>query len=177
MYLHVFWQMALCSCRPCPFAWPRSLARWRVVATVCLRAGARSPRCRYGNFVVLAAQVQANNQQIYLDQALLTGQQQQGATWTAANLLLVEVPCRCWLPVVYLEATEKQYWWAENKIPVDWFDSHSWESDLKFLDPPTHRTWNPSTENQCKRLLRNWNNLNMAKHSISTGLKVKMWNR
>jgi hypothetical protein len=26
MYLHVFWQMAPCSCRPCPFARPRSLA-------------------------------------------------------------------------------------------------------------------------------------------------------
>ncbi len=49
------------------------------------------------------------------------------------------------------------------------------ERDLGFLDPPTH--WNPSTENQHKRLWHNWNNLKMAKHSIQTGLKVKMWNR
>jgi hypothetical protein len=94
---------------PSPFARPRLLARWRVVATIPLRAGARTQRCCYGNFAVRAAQVQANNQQIYLDQARSTGQQQQEATRTAANLLRVEVPCRCWLPVVYLKATEKQY--------------------------------------------------------------------
>jgi hypothetical protein len=50
-----------------------------------------------------------------LDQVGSIGQLQQEAAWTAANLLRVEAPWHCWLPVVYLKATEKQwqYWWEK----------------------------------------------------------------
>ena len=34
-------------------------------------------------------------------------------------------------------------------IPIDWIDAHCWDSDLGFLEPPTHRS--PSTKNPCKR--------------------------
>ena len=58
-----------------PFARPRSLTRRRVIATVRYSSlvrrrtvAARSPRCRCGKFAARAAQAQANNQQIYLDQ-------------------------------------------------------------------------------------------------------------
>ena len=70
-----------------PFARPRSLTRRRVIATVRYSSlvrrrtiAARSPRCRCGKFAARAAQAQANNQQIYLDQVRLTGQRQPQVT-------------------------------------------------------------------------------------------------
>ena len=142
-----------------------------------VRLGAGSTRCRCGKFVARAARMQANNEQIYSDQVRSTGQLQPQATWTAATLLRVEVPWRCWLPVVYLETTETISM-SKTIIPVDRFDGHCWESDLGFLDPPTYR--NPSTENQLKRLRQCWNNLKMAFDKHRTMWRFEkhrmMWN-
>ena len=94
-----------------PFARPRSLTRRRVIATVRVCAGAWSLHVRRAVAAgsLSRGQAQANNQQIYLDQVRSTGQRQPQVTWTAATLLRVEVPWRCWMPVVYLKATEKRY--------------------------------------------------------------------
>ena len=112
MYLHVFLYVFACILsvflpqihaqtylHPAVASRNGSLARWCAVA-------ARSLRGRCGKFVARAAQAQAKNQQIYLDQIRSTGQLQPEATLTAATMLRVDVPCRCWLPVVDLEAKE-----------------------------------------------------------------------
>jgi hypothetical protein len=177
MYLHEFWQMAPCSCRQRQFAFPRSLALRSMVATVRLRAGARSLHIRCAVAVASSSRGQRRrsriiNKFIWIRSAQLDSssrRQLEQQRLCCSLKCLGAVRCQWSTSRRQRNDVDEQINNASRSIwrPLVRKRSSSWISRSTYTPKFKHR----------KSPLRYWSNLKMAKYCIRTELEVKMWNR